>query len=85
MSTGDYLSRLAVAFPLLLSVLAGLWYAAKRGWIAPPRVASAAHLQPVATLGLGTGIRLIVVEFDGRRLLLATSRAGVTLLDHAVR
>lgn len=83
MTTADYLTRLAVALPLVLLVMAGLWYAAKRGWIQPPGIASSSLLRPIATLGLGPGARLIVVEFDGRRLLIAASRAGVSLLDHA--
>lgn len=85
MTTADYLSRLAVALPLVIAVMAVLWYAAKRGWIRPPGVAASSHLRAVATLGLGPGSRLIVVEFDGRQLLLAASRGGVTLLDTAAR
>jgi flagellar biogenesis protein FliO len=83
MTTVDYLSRLAVALPLVIAVMAALWYATKRGWIQPPGVVASAHLRPIATLGLGPGARLVIVEFDGRRLLLAASRSGVTLLDHA--
>lgn len=85
MTTADYLSRLAVALPLVIAAMAALWYAAKRGWIRPPGLVASPLLRPVATLGLGPGSRLIVVEFDGRRLLLAMSRGGVTVLDHAAR
>jgi flagellar protein FliO/FliZ len=85
MTAADYLTRLAVTLPLVIAVLAGLWYASKRGWIKPPGGVASPLLRPVATLGIGPGMRLIVVEFDGRRLLLAASRGGVTLLDHAVR
>lgn len=82
MSTGDYLSRLAIALPLVVTLMIGLWYAAKRGWIKPPRAASGepAALRPMATLSLGPGSRLIVIEFDGRRMLIAASRNGITLL-----
>lgn len=81
-STGDYLSRLTVALPLIVALMTGLWYAAKRGWIKPPGIAvgEPAALRPVATLSLGPGSRLIVIEFDGRRMLIAASRNGITLL-----
>lgn len=87
MTASDYLSRLAVALPLLLCLMAGLWYAARRGWIRPPGLAAgeAAALRPIATLGLGPGSRLLIVEFDGYRLLLAVSRGGVTLIDRIGR
>ncbi|QYE34425.1 flagellar biosynthetic protein FliO [Polymorphobacter sp. PAMC 29334] len=85
MTATDYLTRLAVALPLVIAVLAGLWYAAKRGWIQPPGIAPSPLLRPIATLGLGPGSRLVVIEFDGRRLLIAASRSGVTLLDHSAR
>ncbi len=84
MTAADYLSRLAVVLPLVLAAMGALWYAVKRGWIRPAGLGSP-HLRAVATLGLGPGARLVVVEFDGKRLLVAASRAGVTLLDHAGR
>lgn len=43
----------------------------------------ARHAQIVQALPLGTGSRLIVVEFAGRRLLVGQSRAGLRLLDRA--
>jgi hypothetical protein len=39
------------------------------------------HAQVVQALPLGPGSRLIVVEFEGRRLLIGQSRAGFTRLD----
>ncbi len=85
MSVGDYLARLAVALPLVVLLLAGLWYAARRGWIGAAGTPAVSVLRPVATLALGSGARLIVVEFDGRRLLLAASRTATTLLDAGER
>ena len=87
MTAADYLSRLTVALPLVIALMGGLWFAAKRGWIRPPGIGTgeATVLRPVATLALGPGTRLVVVEFDGRRLLIAASRNGVTLLDHVAR
>jgi len=79
-----YLWRLAVALPLVVALLVGAWYAAKRGWVRVPGAATgtpAARL--VMTLFLGPGARLAVVDFAGRRLLLAVSRSGTSLLHAA--
>lgn len=82
MTAGDYLSRLAVALPLVLLLIGGLWFTARRGWLKPAGASGgAAVLRPVATLATAPGARLVVIEFDGRHLLLAASRAGTTLLD----
>ena len=83
MTAGDYLSRLAVALPLVVMLMIGLWYAAKRGWIKVPGATSGGEpaLRPIATLSLGPGSRLIVVDFDGQRLLIAASRQGIMLLS----
>ncbi len=87
MSAGEYLSRLGVALPLVLALLGAAYYAAKRGWLPMVNAPGArpADLPPalrlIQTIGLGPGARLVVVEFDGRRLLLAAHRGGVSRLD----
>lgn len=87
MSAGEYLSRLGVALPLVLVLLGVAYYAAKRGWLPMLRLpgeklpGSPPALRLVQTVGLGPGARLLVVEFDGRRLLLATHRGGISRVD----
>ena len=86
MTMGDYVSRLAVVLPLMLMLLGGLYHAAKRGWIRAPGLATgtgAAAIRVVTSVGVAPGSRLVVVEFDGRRLLLAATRSGTVLLDRA--
>jgi len=88
-SAGEYLSRLAVALPLVLALLGAAYYAAKRGWLPMLRLTGAAPtgvppaLRLIQTIGLGPGARLVVVEFDGRRLLLAAHRSGISRIDSA--
>ncbi len=87
MSAGEYLSRLGVALPLVLALLGAAYYAAKRGWLSVLKLPGAALpglppvLRLVQTIGLGPGARLVVVEFDGRRLLLASHKGGISRID----
>lgn len=84
MTMSDYLTRLGIALPLILLLLGLLFVAAKRGWL-PLAAASlsskAAAVTVIQSAPLGAGMRLVAVEFDGRRLLLATHRGGVTVVD----
>ncbi|WP_353217297.1 flagellar biosynthetic protein FliO [Sandarakinorhabdus sp.] len=41
----------------------------------------ARHAQVVQALPIGPGVRLLVVEFGGRRLLIGQSRAGLSALS----
>lgn len=85
MTAVDYLERLGVALPLVLTLLGGSYYAVRRGWLRLPGAvvpgAPATAVRLVQAAGLGPGARLVVVEFDGRRLLLAAHRGGVSLID----
>lgn len=78
MTATDYLSRLALALPLVLALAVAAIFALRRGgWRLPVRVPQDSALRTVATLALAPGVRLVAVEFEGRRILLAVSRAGV--------
>jgi len=84
MNTAGYLIRLAVALPLVLALLGGFYLAARRGWVRLPGAVS--HGAPAAmrllqTTTLGPGAKLIVVDFDGRLLLIAAHRSGVSLIE----
>jgi flagellar biogenesis protein FliO len=74
--------------PLVLLLAGGVLYAAKRGWLRLPGMAMTVAaprgcdvLRVVQSLGVGPGVRLVVVEFDGRPLLLAVHRGGVAALS----
>ena len=82
MSPAELIGRLAVALPLVLLLLGAGFVAARRGWLPMPAAASAeSRLKQVASLAVAPGVRLVLVECDGRRVLLALSRAGVARID----
>ncbi len=77
----EHALRLAVVLPVLLLVLGGVLVAAKRGLIRLPGVGTGEQsLQVVQVHALGPGVRLAVLDFDGRRLLVGVGRDGVRLL-----
>ncbi len=83
MSTVDFLVRLALALPLVLALLGGFYFAARRGWVKLPGAllpGAPAAMRLLQTAALGPGAKLIVVEFDGRLLLIAAHRSGVSLI-----
>lgn len=80
---GDLVLRLLLMLPLVggLAVLSlWLWRKTQLGGVVVGRVRSVAVIDSVA---LGPSNRLLVVEFDGRKLLLSASRQGVSLLSQA--
>jgi flagellar biogenesis protein FliO len=92
MSVGDYLSRLMFALPLVLLMAGTVLYFAKRGWLrlpgmagAVPRVARNDALRIIQSQAIGPGVRLVVIQFDERSVLLGVSRSGVTALSHGER
>lgn len=82
MTIGDYLSRLVFALPLVLALAMAAIYAVKRGWLrAPSQIGlhgREAPLKLVQSMTIGAGVRLLVVDFEAQRLVLAISRSGVT-------
>jgi len=84
MTATDYLSRLTLALPLVLALAVAAIFAMKRGWLLhPARTADTGLLRTLATLTPAPGVRLVAVEFDGRRVLLAVSKNGVTPIEVA--
>ncbi len=78
----EYFLRLLFLVPLVGGMaFAALWLWRK----AQPGLTGGAQrerlVKVVDAVPLGTAGRLAVVEFDGKRLLLAVSRNGVTRLD----
>lgn len=78
----DYVVRLLVMLPLVVAlIVGGLWVARKamampRG---PARQKSATRV--AETLFLTPGNRLAVVDFADKRLLLAVTKSGISLLS----
>ena len=84
MSPAELIGRLAVALPVVLLLLGGGFLAARRGWLPLPAAPGAeSRLRLAGSLALAPGVRLVLVECDGRGVLLALSRAGVARIDAA--
>ena len=82
--TLGYILKLLILIPLVAGLAWGslwLWRRAQQG------IGSAGRRERLVTLldatPLGATARLAVVEFEGRRLLLAVSRTGVQLLNES--
>ena len=84
---GEFLFRLAVALPLVCATAALALWAVKRGWIGLPRMSRMPQSAPLldlrASRTLGPGVRLAVVRFGGRDLLIGQSGASIALIATA--
>ncbi|MBB4632813.1 flagellar biosynthetic protein FliO [Sphingosinicella soli] len=84
---GDYVLRLAIMLPLVCGlIVAGLWLAKRYnlggltgGLKSRTAVRSAARLS--GTVFLTPAVKLAVVDFEGKRLLLAVTKQGANLLS----
>jgi flagellar protein FliO/FliZ len=77
----EYLLRLLLLVPLVGGLAWGslwLWRRVQLGLPLAPQAARAARM--VDVLPMGTGGKLAVVDFGGRRLLIAVSRNAINLI-----
>ena len=73
--------RLALVLPLILILLGGVLYAAKRGLIRlPGTTVGPLPLRLVQVVAVTPGTRLAVAEFGGATLLIGVGRDGVRVL-----
>jgi flagellar protein FliO/FliZ len=78
-----YILKLMVLLPLVCGLLVACLYAWRRVEGRLPRQQDQRLVQVKETMLLSPGLKLAVVEFEGRRLLVSVSRAGVALVDRA--
>ena len=76
-----YTLKLLVLLPLVCGLLIGCLYAWRRLESRLPGQPATRLLQVKETMMVSPGNRLAVLDFEGRRLLVAVSRTGVTLID----
>lgn len=84
---GDYVLRLAIMLPLVCGlIIAGLWLTKRYnlgglagGLKSRSTTRSAARLSE--TVFLTPAVKLAVVDFEGKRLLLAVTKQGANLLS----
>lgn len=77
----SYILKLLVLLPLVCGLLIGCLYAWRRLEARLPGQPATRMLQVKETMMVSPGNRLAVLDFEGRRLLVAVSRTGVTLID----
>jgi flagellar protein FliO/FliZ len=76
-----YILKLVILLPLVCGLLIGCLYAWRKLEARLPKNQGTRMVQVTETMMLSPGLRLAVVEFEGRKLLVSVSRAGVTLVD----
>lgn len=79
----SYVLKLVILLPLVCGLLIGCLYAWRKLEARLPKHQGERLVQVKETMMLSPGLRLAVVEFEGRRLLLSVSRSGVNLVDRA--
>ena len=79
----SYILKLLVLLPLVCGLLIGCLYLWRRLETRLPGKPATRLLQVRETMMVSPGNRLAVLDFEGRRLLVSVSRAGVTLIDKA--
>ncbi|WP_033921841.1 flagellar biosynthetic protein FliO [Sphingomonas sp. 37zxx] len=79
----SYILKLAVLLPLVCGLLIGCLFLWRRLEARLPGNQGDRLLKVRETMMLSPGLKLAVIDFEGRRLLVSVGRGGVTLLDKA--
>ncbi|MHA6721745.1 flagellar biosynthetic protein FliO [Sphingomonas sp. RS2018] len=79
----SYILKLVVLLPLVCGLLVGCLYLWRRLEARMPGNSGEKLLKVRETMMISPGLRLAVVDFEGRRLLISVGRGGVTLIDKA--
>lgn len=81
----EYILKLAIMLPLVCGLMIGCLYLWRRLEARIPRQAGDRMLRVAETMLVSPGVKLAVLEFDGRKLLVSVARSGVTLIDRGDR
>lgn len=76
-----YILKLVVMLPLVCGLMIGCLYLWRRLEARMPGKPNTRGIAVRETLMISPGVKLAVVDFEGRRLLVSVNRAGVTLVD----
>jgi flagellar protein FliO/FliZ len=79
----SYVLKLVVLLPLVCGLLIGCLYLWRRLESRLPGNQGDRLLQVKETMMISPGLRLAVIDFEGRRLLVSVGRGGVNLIDRA--
>ena len=76
-----YVLKLIVLLPLVCGLMIGSLYLWRKLETRMPGATATRTIAVRETMMISPGIKLAVVEFEGRRLLVSVARTGVTLVD----
>ena len=79
-----YVLKLIVLLPLVCGLMIGSLYLWRKLETRMPGAAATRTIAVRETMMISPGVKLAVVEFEGRRLLVSVARTGVTLVDRGV-
>ena len=77
----SYILKLVVLLPLICGLMIGCLYLWRRLETRLPGKATTRLVSVRGTMMISPGLRLAVLDFEGRRLLVSVGRGGVTLVD----
>jgi len=77
----SYVLKLIVLLPLVCGLMIGCLWAWRKLESRLPGQPANRMLKVVETMMISPGLRLAVLEFEGRKLLISVGRGSVTLVD----
>ena len=77
----SYILKLVVLLPLVCGLMIGCLYLWRKLETRMPGKSATRLIAVKETMMISPGLRLAVVEFEGRRLLVSVGRGGVSLVD----
>ena len=77
----SFILKLVVLLPLVCGLMIGCLYAWRKLESRMPGQPSNRMLKVVETMMISPSVRVAVLDFEGRKLLVSVSRTGVSLLD----
>ena len=78
---GIYLLKLALLLPLVCGLMVASLFLWRKLQGRMPGQPATRMLQVKESMMVSPGLRLAVIEFEGRRLLVSVGRGGVNLID----
>lgn len=79
----SYILKLIVLLPLVCGLMIGCLYLWRKLETRMPGRTDTRLITVKETMMISPGLKLAVVEFEGKRLLVSVGRGGVTLVDRA--
>lgn len=77
----SYILKLAIMLPLVCGLMIGCLLLWRKFETRMPGKPTTRLIAVKETMMISPGVKLAVIEFEGRRLLVSVARGGVTLVD----